>query len=107
MMGYQNSTFPIAIYGMLEQASRKIVFLKCWTTNSNPDIVGSWYMELLESSKILPQNIRIDRGTETGNLSTIHAYLRSKQGDLVDPMDSVVYGPSTANQVDFKENLFL
>ena len=29
MMGYQNSTFPIAIYGMLDQASRKIILLKC------------------------------------------------------------------------------
>ena len=100
MMGYQNSTFPIAIYGMLDQASRKIILLKCWTTNSNPDVIGNWYLEYLESTKVLPANIRLDCGTETGKLVTIHAYSRAFFGDLEDPLDSVVYGPSTSNQIE-------
>ena len=99
MMGYQNSTFPIAIYGMLDQASRKIVLLKCWTSNSDPKLIGRWYIELLRINRVLPSNVRMDRGTETGKLAAIHAYLRANLGDLEDPLDSIVYGPSTSNQV--------
>ena len=72
LMSYQNSTYPIAVYGMLDQASRKIVMLKCWTSNSNPDIIGSWYIEWLRKNRVLPANIRSDHGTETGKLCSIH-----------------------------------
>ena len=100
MMGYKNSTFPLAIYGILDQASRKIILLKCWTTNSDPDVIGRWYLEHLESTRVLPVNIRIDRGTETGKLATIHAYLRGLVEELDKPLDTVVYGPSTSNQIE-------
>jgi hypothetical protein len=48
---------------------------------------------------ILPNYIRLDKGTETTTMTTIHAYLRSQQGDLDDPTDSVLFGPSPSNQV--------
>jgi len=35
MMGFQNSTFPIAIYGCLDTFSSKIVFINVWTSNSD------------------------------------------------------------------------
>ena len=47
LMGYQNSTFPIAIYGCIDTASRKILWLKCWTSNSKPEVIGRWYLEYL------------------------------------------------------------
>ena len=101
MMGYQNSTFPLAIYGILDQASRKILLLKCWTTNSDPHVVGRWYLEHLKSTRTLPSNIRIDCGSETGKLATIHAYLRALvDEDLEDPIDTVIFGPSTSNQIE-------
>ena len=34
LMRYQNSTFPIAIYGCVDTASRKLLWLKAWTSNS-------------------------------------------------------------------------
>ena len=40
MMGYQNSTFPLAVYGCIDTASRKKMWLRIWTTNSNPKLVG-------------------------------------------------------------------
>ena len=43
----------------------------------------------------------MDRGTETGVLAAIHTYLRAHMGDLDDPLDSIVYGPSTSNQVSY------
>jgi hypothetical protein len=44
---------------------------------------------------ILPNYIRLDKGTETTTMSTIHAYLMSQQsqGDLDDPTDSIFLDP--------------
>ena len=35
MMGFQNLTFPLGIYGFLDTFSRKIMFLKVWDSNSD------------------------------------------------------------------------
>ena len=42
--------------------------------------------------------LRLDRGTETGVMATMHSFLRRHHGDM-DPSDTVVYGPPTENQV--------
>ena len=36
LMGYQNSTYPLAIYGCIDTASRKLLWLRIWVTNSHP-----------------------------------------------------------------------
>ena len=99
LMGFQNSTFPLAIYGCIDTASRKLMWLKIWTTNSNPALIGKWYLESLMETKIVPSYIRIDKGTEATTMSAMHSYLRSLQGDLENPTDSVIFGPSPSNQV--------
>ena len=38
----------------------------------------------------LPCRLRVDKGTETMDLATIHSYLRSQRGDLEEAMDSRV-----------------
>ena len=40
LIGYQNSTFPIAVYGCMDTCSRKMLWAKVWVSNSNPDIIG-------------------------------------------------------------------
>ena len=42
--------------------------------------------------------LRVDKGTETGVMATMHSFLRRHHGDM-DPHKTVVYGPSTSNQV--------
>ena len=49
---------------------------------------------------MIPAMLRVDRGSETGIMATMHAFLRRHHGDM-DPSDTVVYGPSTANQVTY------
>lgn len=49
---------------------------------------------------VLAENIRIDRGTETDIMSTMHCFLRAKHGDLEDATESVLYGPSTQNKIE-------
>jgi len=100
LMSYQNSTFPLAIYGMMDQASRKMLLLKCWPSNSDPRLIGRWYIDWLNENNVLAANIRLDKGTETGKFASIHAFLRDKIGDLDNPIDSIVYGPSTSNQIE-------
>lgn len=99
LMGYQNSTFPLAIYGCIDTSSRKILWLRIWVTNSNPKVIGRWYLEYLLESRIMANMIRLDKGTETGVMATMHAFLRRNHNDCNDSVDTVLYGPSTSNQV--------
>lgn len=98
LMGYQNSTFPLAIYGCIDTASRKILWLKIWVSNSDPQRIGYWYLEYLFETGLLPWYLRIDKGTETGTMATMHAYLHQLLG-TTNPSDTIIYGPSTSNQV--------
>jgi len=99
MMGYQNSTFPLAVYGCLDTCSRKLLWIKVWVTNSNPKIIGRWYLEYLYETRRIAAFLRMDKGTETGVMATMHSFLRNAHGDLEDASESVIYGPSTSNQV--------
>lgn len=56
---------------------------------------------------ILRKRIRIDRGTETGIMATIHSFLRSQTGDLKDASESVLYGSSTHNNIERQWHEFL
>ena len=115
LMGFQNSTFPIAIYSCLETASRKLVWIKVWDSNSSPCLTAGWYFDYLYESKLLLHHVRLDKGTETGALATLHAYLRRQQCDIDtddEACDTVIYGPSTSNQesirrfyISFKQTL--
>ena len=97
LMGYQNSTFPLAIYGAIDTASRKILWLKIWTSNSCPKRVAKWYLQYLYDVRQIASLIRIDKGTERV-MATMHAYLRQNHGDM-NSAGTVPYGPSTSNQV--------
>ncbi len=97
---YQNWTFPLAVYGCLDTFSRKILFLFLSHSNSDPLIIGNKYLEYLTETQVLPNTLRIDRGTETGKMASIHVFLRSKFGDLDDAVDSIVFGPSTTNKIE-------
>eukprot|EP00794_Sanderia_malayensis_P021019 gene21019-23072_t len=61
LMGYQRSTFPLSVYGCLDTASRKILWLRIWTDNCDPQHVGRWYLEYLYQSRLAPSMIRIDK----------------------------------------------
>ena len=93
MMGYQNSTFPIAIYGCIDTASRKLIWLKVWNTNSNPIFTGKWYLQSLLESGILPNNICIDKGTETTVMTIMHAISEVNKDILMTPLNQFCLDP--------------
>ena len=54
----------------------------------------------LISSSVMPVRLRVDRGTETDVMSTMHMFLCNKYGVLDSPEESVLYGPSTQNKIE-------
>ena len=38
LMGYQNSPLSLAIYGCIDSARKKLLWLWIWTSNSNPQL---------------------------------------------------------------------
>ena len=83
LMGYPNSTYPIAIYGSIDSANRKILWLRVWVTNSDLEVIGRFYLEHLYETRLISSLLRVDKGTETTVLSTMHAFLRRRHGDKV------------------------
>ena len=45
MCGFEKSTFPLSFYGGQDTFSARMNFLKIWTTNSHPKIIGRFYLE--------------------------------------------------------------
>ena len=43
--------------------------------------------------------MRLDKGTKTGTMATMHAYIHQFNAADTNPHDTVIYGPSTSNQV--------
>jgi hypothetical protein len=105
-MGYQNSTFPLAVYGCMDTCSRKLLWLRVWTSNSDPKLIGRWYLEYLYETRVMASYLRVDKGTETGDIATMHAFLRCNHDDTTHACDTVLYGPSTSNQVRVHKYLY-
>ena len=49
--------------------------------NNDPDVIGRFYLEHLVNSRVMASIIRVDNGTETGVMTTMHAYLRQQHED--------------------------
>ena len=69
-----------------------------WIGNSDPKLIGRFYLEHLFKTRMIASRIRLDKGTETGVMATMHAFVRQQHGDM-DPLETVICGPSTSNQV--------
>ena len=65
LIGYQNSTFPLAVHECMDTVSQKLLFILAWTSNNNPVYPARWYFEYLYESKTLLDHVRIDKGSET------------------------------------------
>ena len=92
--------FPLGLYGFIDTFSRKVLSFAVVFSSSDPKVIGRLYFDLLYKTKTLPVFIRMDKGTETGKMAAIHSYIMSKQDFFENPVDSVVYGPSTTNKIE-------
>ena len=73
-MGYQRSTFPHSVYGCINTASHKVIWTYC-TYKCDPKKIARWYFDYLFDKRIEPARLRIDKGSETGDIATMHTFL--------------------------------
>ena len=69
------------------------MYISVHHSNSNPLIIGTDYLKFLYEVRHLPHFIRLDRGTETTTLATMHSFIH-------DSSDYVIYGPSSSNKIE-------
>ena len=100
LMRYQRIAFPLFVYGCIDTAIRKVIWLRIWTDNCDPKRITKWYFDYLFKKRIVPARFRVDKGSEIGDMATIHTFLRSGHGDLEGPSENVIFGKSAANQVE-------
>ena len=67
MCGYQKSMLPLCIYGAQDTYSGRIQFLRIWTSNNDPNIIGRFYLDYLFESK----GKRLDLNQFIGDNNTI------------------------------------
>ena len=49
---------------------------------------------------VIPQNLRIDRGTETDLMCEIHCFLLAKTTEMEDVTDAILHGSSCQNKIE-------
>lgn len=89
--------YGICINGCIDGFSRHMIWLEAYKTNSNPAIIGSYFMQAVQSKMGCPKRLRVDFGTENGHMAEMHRFLRYDHGDEFS-RKSVVYGSSNHNQ---------
>lgn len=50
--------------------------------------------------KMMPPFLKIDKSTETGKMTTVQVYLINKFEVIDDPVEAVIYGPSTSKKIE-------
>ncbi|KAK2821902.1 hypothetical protein Q5P01_021967 [Channa striata] len=58
--------YGIRVNGCIDGFSRKIILLNAYTTNSDPKLIGGYYMESVQRLGGCPRVVRGDLGTENG-----------------------------------------
>lgn len=88
--------FPI--HACIDGFSRKIIWLKVGTTNNDPSIVGSYFLNSIEKLHKVPRLVRSDRGSENVKICGFQRFFRRDHDDTHAGSKSFLYGKSTSNQ---------
>jgi len=88
--------YGLCINGCIDGFSRKLLWLNVYYSNSDPQVIGSYYMEAIRRLNGCPLIVRTDPGTENACIRDFQKFLRRDN----DPEGHFVYlsGSSTANQ---------
>ena len=90
--------YGIGINGCIDGFSRHIIWLEANLTNSDPKVIGNYFIEAVRCRKGCPRRVRADMGTENGHVEQIQKFLRRHHNDAVAGDKSFLYGKSTSNQ---------
>ncbi|XP_041864801.1 uncharacterized protein LOC121654649 [Melanotaenia boesemani] len=90
--------YGICINGCIDGFSRSIIWLRAAHTNSDPKIIGGYFVEAVERRGGLPKLVRTDMGTENVLVRDLQRHLRRNDVDDRAADKSYITGASTANQ---------
>ncbi len=68
------------------------------TSNSDPKLIGGYFVKAVDKLGGCPRRVRADRGTENGIMKDIQTFLRRDHPDGLADERSFIYGKSTTNQ---------
>lgn len=90
--------FGIYIHGAIDGFSRRILWLEVNSTNKNPRVVASHYINTVHQLGGVPRRMRCDRGTENTVIGVLQQFFRWDDNDDFAGSESYVQGKSSANQ---------
>ena len=90
--------YGFVIHGAIDGFTRKILWLRVGSSNNNPKVIASYYMDCIRQLRLVPRAIRSDRRTENTIICGIQRFLRRNAEDLISNKNSFVYGFSARNQ---------
>ncbi|KAF6722217.1 hypothetical protein FQA47_016494 [Oryzias melastigma] len=90
--------YGICINRCIDGFSRKIIWLRAAFTNSDPKVIGGYFLEAVELCEGCPRITRTDLGTKNVVVRDIQRYLRRDCDDDRAAERSHITGASTANQ---------
>ncbi|KAM9735041.1 uncharacterized protein ACNS7B_014401 [Menidia menidia] len=90
--------YGICINGCIDGFSRNIIWLRAALTNSDPKVIGAYFVEAVERCGGCPRLVRTDMGTENVVVRDLQRYLRRNDVDDRAAERSYITGASTANQ---------
>ena len=88
--------YGFGVSGCIDGYSRKLIWVNIYTTNSDPKVIGGYYIEAIEKLGGCPTCIRGDRGTENVRVKTFQQVLM--RNVRINHHATYLEGPSTANQ---------
>lgn len=88
--------YGFAISGCIDGFSRKLIWLKVYSTNKDPLLIGGYFYEAISDLEGCPKFIRIDAGTENGLLKEIQEALMGNHRNGANRC--WIEGTSTLNQ---------
>ena len=86
--------YGFGISGCIDGFSRRLIWLKVYTTNSDPSIIAGYFLEALKEHRGCPCVVRADAGTENVRVRDIQESLAGNNNNR----NAYIQGPSTGNQ---------
>ena len=88
--------FGFCIHGAIDGYSRRVLWLEVSSSNNDPEIVGKYYADYVDTIGGTSRIIRADMGTENVNVEAMQRFFRRSSED--DFARCFMYGRSTSNQ---------
>ncbi|OWF36791.1 hypothetical protein KP79_PYT02858 [Mizuhopecten yessoensis] len=66
--------YGFCINGAIDGFSRSIIWLEVYSSNSDPALIGCYFMKAVKSRGACPKRVRADRGTENGHVEVMQFF---------------------------------